>query len=60
MKDSVINVKTKGLSDFLSEDKSLTDTFSYEEFCEKKAAPNNSDDILEDVYRAYRTALEKL
>ena len=52
--------KIKGLKEFLTEDASLTEKLTYEEFQEKKAAPGNSDDGIYEAYEAYCTALEKM
>ena len=60
MSDIRIKPAIKGLQDFLAEDVSLTDQISYEEFQAKKAAPNNSDNEIAEVYQTYRTAVEKL
>lgn len=53
-------IKGKGLREFLAEDSSLTNKMTYEEFQNKKAAPDNSDDDIDKVYRTYRTLTEKL
>ena len=47
-------LKRKKLQDFLEEDKSLTEKISYEEFLKKKAAPNNTDDSITEVYEKYK------
>ena len=49
----------KSLQGFLNDDASLTEKVSYEQFLEKKTAPNNSDDALGEVYKAYCIAVEK-
>lgn len=53
-------VKRKGLQDFLNEDSSLTEKITYEEFLDKKLAPNNSDDPIEEVYWDYRRIIDSL
>ena len=60
MNNMMKNNKTKGLQDFLTEDASLTEKVTYEEFQNRKAAPNNTDDMIAEAYKAYRDALEKL
>lgn len=60
MDDMMKKYKTKGLQEFLAEDSSLTEQMTYAEFQDKKAAPNNTDDAIAEVYKAYRAALEKL
>lgn len=60
MNDTMEKNKTKGLQEFLAEDSSLMERMTYAEFQSKKAAPDNTDDPLPDVYKAYCDALENL
>lgn len=60
MNDTMKNYKTKRLQEFLAEDPSLTEQMTYADFQDKKAAPNNTDDAIAEVYKAYREVLEKL
>ncbi|MDE6664442.1 MAG: hypothetical protein K2K46_14045 [Lachnospiraceae bacterium] len=53
------SIDGKGLYDFLAEDAGLTDKITVEEFQNKKAVPNNSDDEIDKVYKTYCTLLEK-
>ncbi len=55
-----MNAIAKGLKQFLDEDTSLTEQMTHEDFENKKAAPNNSDKKLEEVYQTYCTVLENL
>jgi len=53
----------KGLQQFLDEDASLKEKFTYEEFMNKKSAPDNSDVTIDEAYRVYcakRTELENI
>ena len=52
-------VKTKGIMDFIKEDKSLSKKITYEEYENKKAVPKNSDIPIEKAYEAYLTVLER-
>ena len=45
--------------DFIAEDKSLTTKITYEEFENKKAAPGNSDDGIEEAFEAYLAILNR-
>ena len=53
-------MKGKTLEDFLSDDISLREEISYQDFLEKKSAPNNSDVRIRDAYDGYCSALEKI
>lgn len=52
-------IKPKNLQDFLDDDKSLTEKITYEEF-QKRNIQENSDDNVDDVYKAYRNAINTL
>ena len=52
-------LKTKGIMDFIAEDGSLSTKITYEEFKNKKAAPNNSDDGIKEAFEAYCTILNR-
>lgn len=58
----VINMeklKAKGIMDFIAEDGSLTTKITYEEFKNKEAAPDNSDDEIKEAFEAYCTILNR-
>lgn len=49
-----INIKQKSLKEYLADDPSLAEKFTYEEFfCEKKAMPISEDVTIEQAYNAY-------
>ena len=45
--------------DFIAEDGSLTTKITYEEFKNKEAAPDNSDDEIREAFEAYCTILNR-
>lgn len=50
----------KGLNDFLEDDISLKEMITHEEFKEKKAVPDNSDEEIAKVYETYCALVEKI
>ena len=47
-------IKQKGLKDYLADDPSLTEKFTYEElYGEKDATPISEDVTIEEAYNAY-------
>lgn len=53
-------IKPKRISDFISEDTSLTEEMTLEDYENKKSAPCNSDAPLKEAYEAYKQVLETL
>lgn len=53
-------VKPKSFTDFISEDGSLAEEMTLEEYENKKSAPSNSDAPLKEAYEAYKRVLETL
>lgn len=54
-------IKPKGLQDFLTEDPSLTEKITYEEFVRRQQTTATiKDDGVEEAYNAYRKVLEEL
>lgn len=46
-------VTPKGLAEILKEDPSLTEKYTYQEYCDNKTVPQNSDTALEKAYESY-------
>lgn len=51
-------IKPKGLQDILSENKSLTEEITYDEF--QRGIKQNLDDGIDDAYKTYRELLKEL
>ncbi len=49
----------KGLEALLKEDRSLQNKLTFEEYKSGKSVPGNSDYQIENVYKEYRSFLEK-
>ncbi len=47
-------VKAKGLEEILRESPALSEKYTYQEYMDGKAAPLNSDDLIEIAYANYR------
>ena len=53
-------MRSKGLQEFLQEDKSLLKEITYEEYIKKEIVPQNSDCEIQDAYEAYQELVEAL
>lgn len=53
-------IKQKGFNDYLIDDPSLAEKFTYEEFYSKKATPVNEDVTIEQAFNTCMDMLDKL
>ena len=53
-------MKGKCLNDYLAEDPSLKQKYSYEEFLSKKTAPDNTDIPIKEAYAEYKEVVSVL
>lgn len=49
----------KDLQNYLDDDPGLQEQVTYEEYKEKKVAPGNTDDRLDEAYKYFRQLVEK-
>lgn len=53
----IINIKPKGIKDFIQEDESLTSKITYEEFLRVESGFDDSG--IDEAYKAYKKVIEK-
>lgn len=53
-KNGLTRIKGKSLNDYLKDDPSLMEKYSYKDFLAKKTAPDNTDSPIKEVYAKYK------
>jgi len=55
-----MNIKMKGLQEYLNDDADLTKEITYEDFNNGVMSPKNSDYVLENAYVEYQNTVKEI